>query len=208
MMTRRAAPAPILGHVHQATARAQERPNMHMAPRRRRWTLEEVHALPDDGNKYELVHGELWVTPAPTDRHETILARLTHVLVPYVEAQRLGLVYRPRAVFRVGRDVEVEPDLMVRQPHPDPGGGPWETAPRPILVAEVVSPSTRRRDYGRKRELYMEKGIPEYWIVDGDARTFTVVTPGREPEVVTDRMAWAPAGAGAPLAFGVAQVFG
>ena len=181
---------------------------MHTAPQRRRWTLEEVHALPEDGNRYELVHGELWVAPAPSDRHETILARLTHVLVPYVETQGLGLVYRPRAVFRVGREVEVEPDLMVRQPHPDPGGGPWETAPLPILVAEVVSPSTRRRDYGAKRELYMEKGIPEYWIVDGGARTLTVVLPDREPAVVTDRMTWSPADAREPLAFDVARVFG
>ena len=38
---------------------------MHTAPPRKRWTLEEVHALPEDGNKYELVYGELWVTPAP-----------------------------------------------------------------------------------------------------------------------------------------------
>ena len=87
----------------------------------KRWTLEELHGLPeDDGNSYELAYGELWVTPAPTDRHETILARLARILDPYVEAQGLSLVYRARAVIRVGRDVEVEPDLMVRQPHPDP----------------------------------------------------------------------------------------
>ncbi|MDB4875265.1 MAG: hypothetical protein JWM41_1711 [Gemmatimonadetes bacterium] len=46
---------------------------MHMATRTKRWTLEELHSLPDDGNKYELVDGELFVTPAPTPRHETIL---------------------------------------------------------------------------------------------------------------------------------------
>jgi Uma2 family endonuclease len=180
---------------------------MHMASRARRWTLDEVHALPDDGNKYELVHGTLWVTPAPTDRHETILSRLTRVLDPYVEAQALGLVFRPHAVFRVGRDVEVEPDLMVRQPHPDPGGS-WETAPRPIVVAEVVSPSSRRRDCGKKRELYMEQGIPEYWIVDGDERTITVVIQGRDVEVVADTLTWAPAGASERLTFELARVFG
>jgi len=179
---------------------------MHTAPQRRRWTLEEVHALPEDGNKYELVHGELWVTPAPTNRHETILARLTRILDPYVEAQALGFVYRPRAVFRVGRDMEVEPDLMVRQPHPDPDGS-WETAPLPILVVEVVSRSTRRRDFGAKRELYMEKGIPEYWIVDHGPCTITVVKPGRDAEVVTDRLTWAPSGASEPLVFELARVF-
>ena len=52
------------------------------APRSKRWTLEEVHALPDDGFKYEFVYGALWVTPAPSDRHETILARLHGILFP------------------------------------------------------------------------------------------------------------------------------
>ncbi len=179
---------------------------MQMAPQRKRWTLEEVHALPEDGNKYELVYGELWVTPAPTNQHETIIARLARILDPYVGAQGLGLIYRPKAVFRVERHVEVEPDLMVRQPHPDPRGS-WETAPRPILVAEVLSPSTRRRDLDQKRELYMKEGIPEYWIVDGAARTITVVLPEREPLVVSDRLTWAPAGASEPLTFDVARVF-
>jgi Uma2 family endonuclease len=198
-------------HEDHTTARAKECLRMrhtHQTPRPRRWTLAEVHALPEDGNKYEFVHGELWVTPAPTDRHETILARLTRILDPYVEAQGLGYVYHPKAVFRVRRELELEPDLMVRQPHPDPGGGPWETAPRPILVAEVASPSTRRRDRGRKRELYMEQGIPEYWIVDGDTRTITVVRPERDPEVVADRLTWAPAGTTEPLTLELARVFG
>jgi Uma2 family endonuclease len=207
MMTRRAARVPILGHARRATVRAEERASMQTAPSKKRWTLDEVHALPEDGNKYELVHGELWVTPAPTNRHETILARLNHVLVPYVEAHGLGLVFRPHAVFRVGREVEVEPDLMVRQPHPDRHGS-WETAPRPILVVEVLSPSTRRRDRGRKRDLYVEEQIPEYWIVDGDAETITVVVSGRDPAVVVDRMTWAPEGASEALTFALAAIFG
>jgi Uma2 family endonuclease len=74
---------------------------MHMATRIKRWTLDEVHSLPDDGNKYELIHGELFVTPPPSADHETILSRLTRLLEPYVERQHLGLVYHPRAVVRV-----------------------------------------------------------------------------------------------------------
>ncbi|HEY2165322.1 MAG TPA: Uma2 family endonuclease, partial [Gemmatimonadaceae bacterium] len=96
---------------------AEEGRIMEMATKLKRWTLDEVHSLPDDGNKYELVRGELFVTPPPSDDHETILARLTGVLSPYVEAHRLGLVYHPRAVMRY-RGSEVEPDLMVRQPSP------------------------------------------------------------------------------------------
>src|SRR2546430_9950820 len=97
---------------------------MHMAARAKQWTLREVHSLPDDGNKYELVRGELFVTPPPTDEHETILARLTRLLDPYVAAHGLGFIYHPRAVLRF-EGSEVEPDLMVRQPQADPEA-PWE----------------------------------------------------------------------------------
>ena len=73
---------------------------MHMATQLTRWTLAELHRLPDDGNKYELVRGELFVTPPPTDAHETVLARLTRILDPFVAANDLGMVYHPRAVIR------------------------------------------------------------------------------------------------------------
>jgi Uma2 family endonuclease len=69
---------------------------MHMATRTKTWTLEELHSLPDDGNKYELVHGEMFVTPGPSYEHETILAWLNGALVPYVAANDLGFVYHPR----------------------------------------------------------------------------------------------------------------
>jgi Uma2 family endonuclease len=208
MMTARAAPASIVAHARHTADRAEEQHRMHTVPQEKRWTLEEVHALPEDGNKYELVYGELWVTPGPSEQHNDIIARITAILVPYVLAQGLGFVYHPRALFRVGREVEVEPDLVVRQPQPDHSDGSWETVPRPILVAEAVSPSSRRRDYEKKRDLYLETEIPEYWIVDAEIRTITVVKPGRDPEAVTDQLTWSPAGARASLTFDLADVFG
>src|SRR5215470_17543781 len=73
---------------------------MHMAAAIKHWTLDELHRLPDDGNKYELVRGELFVTPAPSVGHETILARLSRALEPYVAQHGLGFVFHPRAVVR------------------------------------------------------------------------------------------------------------
>ena len=118
---------------------------MEMATSTKLWTLNEVHSLPDDGNRYELVHGVLYVTPPPLDDHETVAARLTRVLDPYVAANGLGFVYRPKAVFRIGRKVQLEPDLMVRRQHPSPrhSDKDWETAPTPSLVIEILSPGTR-----------------------------------------------------------------
>ena len=179
---------------------------MHMPSTVKQWTLEEVHSLPDDGNKYELVRGELFVTPPPTDAHETVAARLSRILVPYVEENGLGLVYHPRAVVRFAQS-EVEPDLMVRSPHP--GDHPdWDDAPIPILIVEILSPSTRRRDQVKKRSLYMDAGVADYWMVDPERRAITAVRLGREDVVAQETMRWSPVGAAAELTFEVARVFG
>lgn len=119
---------------------------MMMATTTKRWTLREVHSLPDDDNTYELVHGKLFVTPPAGWAHEVIVARLDQIIVPYVAAHDLGFVFHPRSVFRIGKEVQVEPDLQVRQDHPNSVGKDvdWETAPRPILVVEILSTDRAR----------------------------------------------------------------
>ena len=171
----------------------------------KRWTLRELHSLPDDGNKYELVDGQLFVTPAPTNTHETLLALLTRALEPYVAANGLGLIYRARAIVRFRRN-EVEPDLFIRPLTPRPVRS-WTTAPLPILIVEVLSPSTRRRDHLQKRRLYTRANVPDYWIVDDEDRTITIVRPG-EPDRVADRLlAWKPVGAGKSFRLDVPSFF-
>jgi Uma2 family endonuclease len=178
---------------------------MAMALEAGQWTLEELHRLPDDGNKYELVRGELFVTPAPTPPHETVLARLHALLAPFVAEHRLGLVYRPRAVVQFDGS-EVEPDLMVRQTIPDRTA--WRDAPTPILVVEVASRTTARRDRNQKRQLYLDAGVAEYWIIDRLQRSLTIVRPG-EPDVdVRGEFAWQPAGVVASLRIELADVLG
>lgn len=179
---------------------------MPMATTTKRWTLEELHSLPDDGNKYELVRGELFVTPPPNQDHETIASRLTRILEPYVSANSLGFVYRPRAVFRF-QGSEVEPDLMVRQPPRRPKEE-WQDAPFPILIVEVLSDSTRRRDRNQKRDFYMDAGIAEYWIIDPDQRSISVIRTGQREVVASGSLTWAPEGVPTPLVFDVTQVFG
>ncbi|CAN5474733.1 Uma2 family endonuclease [soil metagenome] len=178
---------------------------MEMATVTKRWTLDELHRLPDDGNRYEVVHGALFVTPAPTPTHETVCARLTRILVPYVEREQLGLVYHPRAVLRFDGS-EVEPDLMVRAEHTG-DGSTWSSAPIPSLIVEVLSPTTERRDRNQKRELYMHAGVGEYWLVDAERRAITVIRKGREDVVVTNGMTWHPASAKEPLTFAVSRLF-
>lgn len=179
---------------------------MPMANQAKKWTLEELHSLPEDGNKYELIRGQLFVTPAPKVSHETILVRLTRILEPYVVANSLGYVYHPRAVIRVADDTEVEPDLMVRQP-PEDETVDWTEVPAPILVIEVASDSTRRRDRVQKLGLYTDIRIPEYWIVDGDDRTIRAIRLGQDDLVADETLTWHPAGAGLPLVIDLAEVF-
>ena len=180
---------------------------MHMVSPIRRWTIEDLHSLPDDGNKYELIRGQLFVTPPPTDAHETIAARLHRLLDPYVAANGLGLIYRPRAVVRIADDTEVEPDLMVRQPQNSPQAS-WAGAPLPILVVEIASDSTRRRDRMFKRSLYVDARIEQYWIVDGEDRTVRIVRPGADDVTVRESLQWHPAGVAAPLVVSLADIFG
>ena len=179
---------------------------MPMVTSRKVWTLEELHSLPDDGNKYELVRGELFVTPPPTDEHETILARLSMLLGPFVAANGLGFVYHPRAVLRF-QGSEVEPDLMVRQPQPEPGRD-WDVAPIPSLVVEVLSGSTRRRDRQEKKDLYMDAGVAEYWIIDPERRTITVVRPSEPDRLERERVIWEPVVGSSSLVVLLADVFG
>ena len=179
---------------------------MHMAASTKQWTLEELHGLPDDGNKYELIDGELYVTPPPNPEHETILARLSRILESYVARQGLGFVYHPRSVFRVGGS-EVEPDLMVRQPPPRERTR-WEDMPLPILVVQKFSPYTRRRDAGVKYDFYTKHGVAEYWMIDPERRTITVARMGEEDRIVADAFDWHPGGASELLRIECHEVFG
>ena len=117
---------------------------MLMAPATSAWTLAELDRLPDDGNKYELIDGELFVTPTPSPAHERLASVLNAIISPFVRAERLGDIYTPRAVVRA-EGSEVEPDLMVRRatvPLPEK----WDQMPTPSLVVEILSRTTRRRD--------------------------------------------------------------
>jgi Uma2 family endonuclease len=112
------------------------------------------------------------------------------LLDPYVAEHGLGLVFHPRAVVR-SEDSEVEPDLMIRD-QGEASANKWEDAPTPILVVEILSSTTRRRDNVQKRDFYQEIGVPEYWIVDIDERRVRVVKPGSEDVVETEALVWTP----------------
>ena len=158
-----------------------------------RWTVEMVRALPDDGNRYEVIDGELFVTPASTWRHGDAVVALVRRLIPYLDTHPIGhLKIAPQDVV-YGERTLVEPDLFVvplvggRRPRT------WEEVGRLLLAVEVLSPTTARADRQVKRRLYQQQGVPEYWIVDVDARLVERWRPVDDrPELVADELAWRP----------------
>jgi Uma2 family endonuclease len=113
------------------------------------WTRTDLDRLPDDGNRYELLNGELLVSPAPSPPHQQIVAWLSDVLTPFVARHRIGIVHQAPSVMVRGDSTQVEPDLMVL---PRVSFETWDAAPVPLLVIEVLSRSTSRRDLNQKRD--------------------------------------------------------
>lgn len=168
----------------------------------RGWTYEEFARLPDDGNRYEVIAGELYVTPPPETPHQEASARLFMELRGYATEHDLGKVlYAPVAVLLADGDY-LEPDIVfVRTDHLHYKTKRGIEGP-PDLVVEILSPTTARQDRGIKRERYAHFGIPEYWIVDTDRRRIEVhrlTDPPTLPRLVTDRLAWQPVEGGPVL---------
>lgn len=177
---------------------------MHMALMAKRWTRGDLERLPNDGNRYEVIHGELLVSPAPRPTHAYLVDRLDRILDAYSDRERVGRASSGNSAF-VTTDSEVIPDIVVRQT-PVPPPERWDDLPTPILVVEVLSPSTKRADLVKKRAFYIESGIPEYWIVDGEARSIRVVRAVGET-VETKSLRWEPVGAVSPLEIDLAAFF-
>lgn len=170
------------------------------------WTRRMVLALPDDGNRYELFAGELLVTPAPTLRHQLAVSLFYDLVAPYATAQGTGRTLTSPADLHLGGEQLSQPDLFVLPAIPDDGA--WESAPNPVLIVEVVSPSTAHADRFEKRRRFQRVGIPEYWIVDLDARAVERWRPGDDrPEILDDRLVWAPEGAREPLVIALPNLF-
>ena len=171
------------------------------------YTAEMVRGLPDDGNRYETVHGELLVTPAPRAWHQIVLVRLIQVLGGYLERDRVGQLLSSPADISWSPDVLVQPDLFV-VPWDEIRPLTWERIKHLLLVVEILSPTTARADRFTKRRLYQEVRIPTYWIVDADEHFVEVWTPQAAlPTVERERVLWLPAGAAQPLVLTLPELF-
>jgi Uma2 family endonuclease len=172
------------------------------------WTVARLNDTPDDGQRYEIIDGELFVTPAPNYRHQVAVRELVLLLAAHAKACGVTLLFAPFDV-PFSTHNSVQPDVLVLPALPD------DTRPaefidvgRLMLAIEVLSPSTARNDRGVKRVLYQRERVDEYWIVDLDARSIERWRPeSTEPEVYLDTMMWAPTAERDALVINVAAFF-
>ena len=157
-------------------------------------TYDDYAALPNDGWRYELLAGELYMNPAPSPMHQRVSKRLQRQLEAFFEENRLGEVFNAPVDVIFGQHDVAEPDIVVVS-------DPSQISRRglegvPALVVEVLSPSTRAYDRTIKLRRYLELGVRSYWILDPEARhlicqhpqgdRYVVVAEGRDRDRVTD----------------------
>ena len=133
-----------------------------------RLTVDDLRDLPDDGKRYELIDGELHVTPSPAPKHQRVSSKLQFLLVVALQHTDQGEVYNAPMDVVLDDATVVQPDLLFLRTEHLHFIGEKNIQGAPDLVVEILSPSTRRHDVLVKSSLYARFGVPSYWIVDPD----------------------------------------
>lgn len=187
---------------------------MGMPAVRRHWTAADVRALIDESPtawpRYELIDGELLVTPSPGVGHGMAATELMVMLHAYLEREKAGLVFHAPADLELRPGSIIQPDLFVIPPGtlgPE-ATGRWSDFQSLLLAVEIISPSSIRTDRVTKRDYYLDVGVPDYFIVDVEARIVERWSPERAtPLVLRDELVWHPTGAAQPLRISLPEFF-
>jgi Uma2 family endonuclease len=158
-----------------------------MATTARRLVYDDLDAIAQErpGDRHEIIDGELVVTPSPAPKHQIITTNLILRLGQHIETHGLGTLLPAPTDIQLTPDNVLIPDLCFVAKGRAHIVGPNAIDAPPDLVVEILSPGTRRRDLAVKRDLYARFGVQEYWIVDPDTRTVTVLAlVGASYEVV------------------------
>jgi Uma2 family endonuclease len=135
-----------------------------------RWTYEDYRNLPDDGKRYEIIDGDLLVSPGPSNKHQRACFVLGCLLEIHVAEHTLGWGYGSSTDVVLSPNSVVQPDVSfvsTERKHILTSAG---ICGAPDFVAEVLSPATAGRDRTAKLRLYASHGVREYWIVDPEAQ--------------------------------------
>ena len=140
------------------------------------YTYQYYCDMPDDGNRYEIIDGEMFMMAAPNWQHQGILSELAYLFTHFFRGKLCKVMFAPfdvrLALYGEKKGKErnvVQPDLMVfcsKSQYDEKGG-----VAAPDFVAEILSPSTKGFDRRNKLKLYEKASVKEYWIVDGKKET-------------------------------------
>jgi Uma2 family endonuclease len=160
-----------------------------------RWTYDEFARLPEDGSRYEVIAGELYVTPAPGTRHQRIVMNLAFMLERHVREHGLGWVFPGPVDILFAEGDYLEPDIVFVRRERRGVVSERGIEAAPDLVVEVLSSSTAKRDRTLKRDRYFHFGVPEYWIADPERGEIVVHKVGADldaPERHRELLRWRP----------------
>ena len=140
-------------------------------PPQGQWTYVDYVAIPDDGNRYEVLKGVLYMSPAPTPSHQRISVRLTALLFQFVEAAGYGQVFHAPTDVELSPGDIVQPDEFVLLNANIGQVGDKRVSGAPDLIVEILSPSTMYHHLHGKLDAYERAQVPECWIVNPGERT-------------------------------------
>lgn len=133
---------------------------------KRKYTYEDYLNLPDDGNRYEIINGELIMTASPVTSHQKVSIFLSTEIQVYVTKENIGFVfYSPYDVIFDDKNI-YQPDILFISKENKNIITEENIKGSPDLIVEILSPSTAYYDLFEKKEVYEKFGVKEYWIVD------------------------------------------
>jgi Uma2 family endonuclease len=188
---------------------------MRMPAESRRWSTAEVRKMQDESRawpRFELIGGELLVTPAPGTLHQIAVGEILVVLSSYVDRENLGVALVSPADLELQPGTVAQPDVFVVPPARRASSSQvrdWSVVTSLLVAVEVVSPSSARTDRLEKRDYYLRANVPEYWVVDLDAHVVERWGLERDtPMPLRETLEWRPAGATEPLTVNLPELFG
>jgi len=132
--------------------------------KRKKYTYKDYVNTPDD-KRYELIEGELLMTPSPTTKHQRVLREIEFILKKFVSENNLGeIFFAPYDVYLDGENV-IQPDIMFISKERLNIIGEKNIQGAPCLTIEIISEGSAYRDMVQKKKLYAKFGVKEYWIV-------------------------------------------
>ena len=138
-------------------------------------TYEDYVNLPDDGNRYEIIDGELYVNPAPNTKHQRVLRNLFIALATFVKAHKLGEAFVAPFDVVMSDDDVVQPDILFISTERMSVVTKANVQGVPDIAIEILSEGTRRKDETTKLKRYEKFGVQEYWIADPEDDTVRIL---------------------------------